>query len=98
MSITRKDINSMIKSLSNNLQLKTQLDKELYLMEEYKELYSNYPFLLKKLTKVLNDKENLEMLFLLVDKMESINSGKEDKTKVEDELGQQLVDKYMNKN
>lgn len=97
MSLTRKDVESMIESLKNKPDLKTQLDKELFLMEEYKEEYSRYPFLIKKLTKVINDEENLKMLFLLVDKMEAINSGKEDKTTVETELGQKLADKYMKK-
>lgn len=83
--------------IKHNKDLKTQLDKELYIMNNYSQLYENYPFLFKKLTKVLNDKENLDMLFLLIDKMENINSGKENQTVVETELGQQLADKYLNK-
>lgn len=100
MTISRKDIENIINDINSQKSLKTQLDKELYIMEKYVELYNEYPFLLKKLTKVLHDKdtENLNMLFLLIDKMESINSGKENKTVVETELGQQLADKYLHKN
>lgn len=97
MSIKRKDVESMLKDLESKPELKTPLKKELYLMEKYDELYSNFPFLIKKLTKIENDEENLKILFELVDKMDDINSGKSDKTTVEAELGKKLADKYMNK-
>ena len=95
MSITRQDIETMLQDLKQQKHLKKQLDKELYLMDKYKELYTNFPFLIKKLTKIENDKENLKMLFLLVDNMTDINSGKKDKATVENELGQKLADKYI---
>lgn len=95
MSIVRKDLDDMLNDLKSQPQLKTPLDKELYLMEKYEEFYATYPFLLKKLTKIYNDPENLAILYLLVEKMDNINTGKEDKTTVEDQLGQQLAKKYL---
>lgn len=96
MTINRQIIQDIINDI-NSKSLKTQLDKEMYIIDNYAELYNEYPFLLKKLTKVIhnNDTENLNMLFLLIDKMDNINSGKENKTVVEAELGQQLADKYL---
>lgn len=99
MTINRKIIQNIINDIKSK-SLKTQLDKEIYIIDKYPELYNDYPFLLKKLTKVIHDQDqdNLNMLLLLVDKMDNINSGKENQTVVETELGQQLADKYLNKN
>lgn len=97
MSISRNVIENIIKEIKQDENLKTQLDKEMYIMNNYSQLYDKYPFLLKKLTKVIDDKENLKMLFLLIDKVENINSGKENQTVVETQLGQQLADKYLKK-
>ena len=95
--INRQVVQNILDEIKSKNNLKSQLDKELYIMDNHKELYEAYPFLFKKLTKVIDDKENLNMLFLLIDKMDSINAGKENKTVVETELGQQLADKYLNK-
>ena len=95
MKITKQILEDILEDLKNQ-RIKKPVDKELYIMNKYSELYNNYPFLLKKLTKIENDKDNLNMLFLLVEKMESINSGQENQTEVEAELGQKLADKYLN--
>lgn len=97
MSINRTIVEQILQEIKSNTTLDTQLKKELYIMNNYKELYENYPFLLKKLTKVIDDKDNLNILFLLIDKMDNINSGQENKTEVETELGEQLYQKYINK-
>ena len=69
MSINRQIVEQILEEVKENKSLKSQLDKELYIMETHKELYESYPFLFKKLTKVIDDKENLDMLFLLIDKI-----------------------------
>lgn len=94
--INRQVVEQMLQDITDKTKnLKTSLDKELYLMDNYPEYYTEYPFLIKKLCKVYKDKENLQLLFLLVDKMDSINSGKEDQTQVENDLGNKLADMYL---
>lgn len=95
--INRTIVQNILNDITSKTYLKSQLDKELYIMDNYKELYETFPFLFKKLTKIIHDKENMDMLFLLIDKMDNINSGKENKTVVETELAQQLADKYLHK-
>ena len=95
MPITRQIITDIINKVETDNTLDTPLDKELFVMKTFPTLYEEYPFLLKKLCKVINDEENLNMLYLLIDRMDAISSGKESKTVVEAELGQQLADKYI---
>jgi len=91
----RQSINDIISELKTNNKLKTQLDKELYIMNKYPTLYDSHPFLLKKITKIYNDKEQLQMLYLMLDKIDQINNGDTTQAEVELDLGQKLADKYL---
>lgn len=96
MSIKDK-VEQILKDLKGKTNLKTQLDKEMYLMNKYPDLYEKYPFLIKKLTKIDKDEENLKFLYLMLDKIEQINKGETTQASVELDLGQQLADKYLKK-
>ena len=99
MPTLREQIDIIKSDLESKPELVTQLDKEMYVMEKYKELYESHPFLLKKLSKIVNDNdtENLEMLYLLLDKFQEVEDNKATKEEVETDLGQKLADKYMKK-
>lgn len=99
MPSLKKQVDAIFKDLKSQTQLKTQLDKELYVMEKYKDLYTEYPFLLKKITKIQmnNDTTNLEVLYIFLAKLDAINKGHENKEEVEHELGQELANRFLNK-
>ena len=80
-------INKYINSQGN----KEVFQIEMELMDKYPEFYEKYPFLVKKLCK----KDDISMLYTMIENLESIEKGDTSMASVEYNLGNKLADKYL---
>ena len=69
-------------------------ENELKILELYPEFYNMYPFLVKKICK----RQNINMVYHMLDKLSEIDNGDNTLQHVEQELGQQLYDIYVSPN
>jgi hypothetical protein len=81
-------INKYIKSQGNKEVFQIELD----IMEMYPDFYEKYPFLVKKLCK----KDDVSMLYRMLESLESVEKGNKSMASVEYELGNDLAKKYIN--
>lgn len=81
-------INKYIKSQGNKEVFQIELD----IMDKYPEFYEKYPFLVKKLCK----KDDVSMLYKMLESLESVEKGNKSIASVEYELGNDLAKKYIN--
>lgn len=65
---------------------------ELNIMNEYKEFYEEYPFLVKKLCK----REDLGILDTMLAELDKIQNGQKTIEETENELGDKLAKQYLN--
>ena len=93
MKISQGIVNSIVADLKRHTELKTDAEREIYILGKYKELYDEYPFLLKKLAKIYDNEEQLTMLLLLVAGKEQIDEG-QSQEKVESKLRDIMATKY----
>ena len=64
---------------------------EMKLMETHPEFYQSYPFLVKKLCK----KEDISMLYKMLDNLNKVSNGEKSLAAVEMNLGNELANKYI---
>ena len=87
----REKIDTILNDLKSKPHLNDKDKREFYCMETYPDIYEEFPFLVKKLCKM----DNLDMLYIMLDKIDQIKDGKVSQTQVELDLGKQLADKYL---
>lgn len=83
-------INNFINKINKNGNLK-DIDLELMIMDKFEDFYNNYPFLVKKICK----KEDLTILYQMLEKLEIVDSGKDNFLNVEKELATSLANKFL---
>ena len=83
-------INGYIKEL-NQQNIKDEFEIELKIMENYPESYQNYPFLIKKLCK----KDDISMVYHMLNNLKKVESGESSFEKIEHTLGEELAHKYL---
>jgi hypothetical protein len=66
-------------------------DFELEIMTQYPDFYQAHPFLVKKLCK----RDDITMLYKMLDSLQSVQSGQQSLASVELNLGSQLADKFV---
>jgi hypothetical protein len=86
VQLIQNDINLMIEDNIND-----PFEWEMRILEKHCDFYSNYPFLVKKLCK----RDDLNMLYTMLDNLEQIQSGDKKITDVEMDLGNNLANKYL---
>jgi hypothetical protein len=66
-------------------------DQELVLLEKFPEFYQDHPNLVKKICK----KDNLDMLYKMLDNLDNVESGNKSLSSVELDLGNKLANQYL---
>ncbi len=66
-------------------------DFEMEIMTEYPEFYQAHPFLVKKLCK----RDDITMLYKMLDSLEAVQAGQQSLASVELNLGAQLANKFV---
>jgi hypothetical protein len=66
-------------------------DFELEIMSKYPEFYDSHPFLVKKLCK----RDDMTMLYKMIDSLTKVEEGTKSLASVELSLGEELADKYL---
>ena len=92
IKLIKDTINNINKNINEeNNKNKTAFELELYIMTEYPEFYSNYPFLVKKLCK----KDDIELLYKMFDNLNDVELGNKTLSNVESTLGNELAQKFI---
>ncbi len=84
------EIKEAIKQIETVYNITDSYTIELNIMQQYKEFYDNYPFLVKKLCK----RENLEFLDVIMDNLDSVHAKEKNFDIVEKELAKRLAEQY----
>ena len=71
--------------------IKDPFEYEMKIMETHPEFYQSNPFLVKKLCK----KEDISMLYKMLDNLNKVTNGEKSLASVEMNLGNELADKYI---
>ena len=87
---TVTEINEAIKSMEKQGK-SDPFDFELEIMTQYPEFYQAHPFLVKKLCK----RDDITMLFKMLDSLQAVQDGQQSLTSVEMNLGAQLANKFV---
>lgn len=66
-------------------------DFELSIMESHAEFYSSHPFLVKKLCK----RDDISMLYKMLESLESVEQGNKSLSSVELDLGDKLANQFL---
>jgi hypothetical protein len=66
-------------------------ENELKILELFPEFYDNYPFLVKKLCK----KQDISMLYNMLENLKQIENGNKTLETVEKKLGEELANEYL---
>ena len=95
-SFNIKLIQDTIININNDINKENNKNKsifelELYIMTEYPEFYSNYPFLVKKLCK----KDDIQMLYKMFDNLNDVELGNKTLSNVELTLGNELAQQFI---
>jgi hypothetical protein len=89
----QKDVNGLRKN--KNL---SDLDVEMNISEQYKDLYEEYPFVIKKICKMNeNDDQDIDVLYKMIDTLERIKLNNVSENDAEVDLGKFLSAKYLKK-
>lgn len=95
MSSLRENINNIIKLIDDFRAkgIKDDFELEMLILNDYPELYEEYPAVIKRLCR----KENQDntVLFQMIEHLENVEKGKTTLEKVEKELGEELAGKYV---
>jgi hypothetical protein len=81
----------VIQQYINKYPNKDEFDLEMEIMESLPEFYEDYPFLVKKLCK----RDDVSMLYTMIEKLEAVEKGDESLATVEYNLGNNLAEKYL---
>ena len=84
------EIKEAIKQIETVYNITDSYTIELNIMQQYKEFYEKYPFLVKKLCK----RENLEFLDVIMDNLDSVHAKEKNFDTVEKELAKILAEQY----
>ena len=87
-------IQSIIENVKKEKNLSKNEDIENYFWENHSSLMNTYPFLITQL--IGND--DLTMLNTMIQQIEEIEKGNKTQNEVDIEIGEQLADKYLDKN
>lgn len=92
INIIKENINNINIDLNKDInKYKSIFELELYIMTEYPEFYNNYPFLVKKLCK----KDDIEMLYKMLNNLNDVELGNKSLNNVESTLGIELAKQYI---
>ena len=83
-------VNKVIEKMEENGNI-DPFDLELKIMETHPEFYQEHPFLVKKLCK----KEDISMLYKMLDNLSHVENGEKSLASVELNLGNELANKYI---
>jgi hypothetical protein len=75
----------------DSLEKKSVFQLETTILEEFPEFYDDHPHLVKKLCK----KDDLSMLYKMLDNLEQVDNGKKSLAGVELKLGNELAEQYL---
>ena len=84
------EIKEAIKVIETVYNITDSYTIELNIMQQYKEFYEKYPFLVKKLCK----REKLEFLDVIIENLDDVHENKKDFDTVEKELAKRLAEQY----
>lgn len=84
------DISNKIKEMELN-GVSNPFDFELNIMESYPEFYQSHPFLVKKLCK----RDNLTMLYKMLEQLDQVETGQKSLAGVELRLGEELANEFV---
>lgn len=89
-------IQNTINIINNDINNETNKNKstfelELYIMTQYPDFYSNYPFLVKKLCK----KDDIEILYKMFNNLNDVELGNNTLANVELTLGNELAQQFI---
>lgn len=97
---THFEVNTIVKHVNeiNNMIMQMEIlgktdsfDFELEIMEKYPDFYQSHPFLVKKLCK----KDDMTMLYKMLENLQDVENGSNTMDNVELKLGTQLANKYV---
>ena len=83
-------INSYIEELNKNNIIK-DVEIELIIMDKFEDFYNKYPFLVKKLCK----KEDITILYKMLEKLDDVEYKNQNFVKVENDLANDLANIYL---
>lgn len=86
-------INDSIKLMENSGK-KDSFEFEMEIMTQYPDFYQTHPFLVKKLCK----RDDISVLFKMLDSLQTVQDGTQSLASVELNLGKQLAEKYIYSN
>ena len=89
LEIIKSHINIILEYIKDK---DNSFESELYIMDTYPKFYEEYPFLVKKLCK----KEDITMLYKMLGLLDNIEKGTDTINNVENNLGNELADSYLN--
>ena len=75
----------------NEINERDSFEIELRVMNDFPDFYEKYPFIVKKIAK----KEDISMLYTMLDNIKEVQDNKTSMTHVEKALGEQLAEKYL---
>jgi len=78
----------------NSLKITDELQLEINVMDKFKDFQIKYPFLVKKICK----KEDLSVLYTMLEKLDEVEQGKNTFLNVEKNLADSLAKEYLNIN
>ena len=95
-SVNTKDLIVKIKEIKEKVsvlksQNKSDVDIELFFLDNDTEFYENHPYLIKKLIKG----DSLEFLDKMINNMKEIEDGNQSLASTELKLGEELAQKYL---
>lgn len=97
MSYNIKNIRKNITLIESEItQLKSQditnsFDIEMHILEKFPDFYSSYPFLVKKICK----QDNYDIIFSILNQLETVENGENSFTDVEHKLSVDLANKFL---
>ena len=85
-----KNINILITTMESS-GVKDPFEYELKILTDFPEFYDEYPFLVKKLCK----KDDINILYKMLDNLDMVENGNKSLASVEHNLGSELANKYL---
>jgi hypothetical protein len=95
MTSLRENVNTIIKLINDyrNKGIKDDFELEMLILNNYPELYEEYPAIIKRLCREENQDNTI--LFQMIEQLENIEKGETTMEKVEKELGEELAEKFV---
>ena len=88
----KEKINTVKKQISEMVKMdKTNIEIEMYFLENETQLYENYPYLIKKLIKG----GPMDFLDKMLENLEKVENGEQTKASTELKLGEELAQQFL---